>query len=213
MEKPRIRYRLRTQFFAGLLVVIPAVVTIYVLIFIFRTVDNILAGLFRLWLGKTVPGLGLLATFVIIFFIGGIAATVVGRRLIGWGEKLLNKIPLVRTVYTATKQITEAFSYSKQEVDKRIFREAVLVQYPRRGIYSVGFITGKLKAEKGVVDRRSRELVKIFLPNTPNLLTGWVIIVPKEDVIPLDIPLEEGLKIIASGGIVGPSQISRKVAY
>jgi len=147
---------------------------------------------------------------MIIFFIGGIAVTMVGRKLIGWGERLLNKIPLVRTIYTATKQITEAFSFSKQELDKRIFREAVLVQYPRRGIYTVGFITGKLEAEKGVVNRRSHELVRIFLPTTPNLFTGWVIIVPKEDVIPLNIPVEEGLKIIASGGIACPSRIFRK---
>jgi uncharacterized membrane protein len=208
MKKIRFRYRLWTQFFTGLLLVVPVVVTIYVLLFIFRIVDNVLGGFFRLWLGRTIPGLGVLATLFLTFFIGRMATTVVGRYLIRWGEKLLDKIPLVRTVYTATKQITGAFSFSKQEVGETTYREVVLVPYPRRGIYTIGFITGRLESEEGVTHRR--ELIKVFLPSAPNILTGWVIIVPRQDIIPLNITVEEGFKIIASGGIAGPSQILRK---
>lgn len=207
-QKIRFRYRLWTQFLAGLLLVVPVVVTIYVLLFIFRIVDNVLGGFFRLWLGRTIPGLGVLATLFLTFFIGRMATTVVGRYLIRWGEKLLDKIPLVRTVYTATKQITGAFSFSKQEVGETTFREVVLVPYPRRGIYTIGFMTGRVESSEEVA--HGRELIKVFLPTAPNPLTGWVIIIPRQDVIPLNITVEEGFKIIASGGIAGPSQILRK---
>ncbi len=189
---------LRKYFLAGLFVLLPLVVTVYVLVFSFNLVDGIFKELVRVVVGRHVPGAGFLLTVCLVFLTGVLATNVGGRRLLAWGESLLLRLPLVRTVYTTSKQVVEAFSLSGREG----FQRVVLVEYPRRGLYSIGFVTGKAPAE--VSARAERPLLSVFVPTTPNPTSGYLLLVPREEVVFLEMSVEDGLKLVISGGLVTP---------
>jgi uncharacterized membrane protein len=185
-------------FINGLFAILPIVVTIYVLYLVVSFLDNILGGFVELIIGKSIPGVGLVASIGLIIFMGFIVTNYLGSKLIKLGEKLLEKIPIISNIYFGVKQIINAFSIQGKEM----FNKVVLVEYPRKGTYALGFITGQCKGE--VQDRTSAELINVFIPTTPNPTSGMLILVPNEEIIYLDMSVEEGLKLIVSAGIVVP---------
>lgn len=195
--------RFRRYLIAGLLVWLPIVTTSVVLMFAIRLIDRSLLLLppkFRPenLIGFEIPGLGVILTVILLLFTGLIVANFFGRRLVAAWESLLSRIPLVRTVYGAVKQITASlFADASQS-----FREVVLVEYPRRGLWMLAFVTGETprQFQKEV----GQDLINIYVPTTPNPTSGFYIMVPPDDIRRLDIPVEVGLKMILSAGVVNP---------
>ena len=195
---------MRKYLIAGLLVWLPVGATILVIKLLVDTMDQTLLLLPPAWrpaelLGFNVPGLGIALSIVVVFATGVVFANFLGRRLVAFWEALLARIPLVRTVYTAVKQVTETlFSSSSQS-----FRQVLLVEYPRRGMWSLGFQTNTELGE--VQEKTGEEVLAIFVPTTPNPTSGFVLMVPRKDVVALDMSVDEGLKMIVSMGVVVPT--------
>ncbi|MBI5836177.1 MAG: DUF502 domain-containing protein [Candidatus Eisenbacteria bacterium] len=147
-------------------------------------------------------GLGFISAIVAIFLLGLLARNLVGKFLLRGVESLLLSIPVVKTIYHAAKQLMEAFSGANKSI---IFREVLLVEYPRLGMYSVGFVTNRIDYRRpdGEVD----PLVNVYIPHPPNPTSGMFILLPVDQVHPLDISVEEGLKLVLSGGIVSPTML------
>ena len=195
--------RLRRYFVAGLLVWLPLVATYVVLAFSIRLIDRTLLLLpphYRpeALIGFEIPGLGVILTMVLVILTGLVVANFFGRSLVSAWESVLSRIPLVRTVYGAVKQITVSlFADASQS-----FREVVLIEYPRKGIWALAFVTGDTPSKfKKLVDH---DLINLYVPTTPNPTSGVFVMVPKSDVKRLDIPVEIGLKMILSAGVVNP---------
>lgn len=195
--------RLRRYFVAGLLVWVPLASTYLLLTFSINFIDRtllLLPAKFRpeAIIGFEIPGLGVILTFILVLITGFFVANFFGRQVINAWESLLSRIPLVRSVYGAIKQITASlFSDASQS-----FREVVLVEYPRRGLWMLAFVTGETPK---IFERVTGEkLLNIYVPTTPNPTSGYYIMVPPSDVHRLDVPVEAGLKMILSAGVVNP---------
>lgn len=193
---------IKRQFLSGVLVVVPLILTYLVLRFLFETVDGILSPLIFKLLGYSIPGLGIIATVLIILLMGIVTRNLVGAKLYGYGDKMLTKTPLIRIIYSAAKQLIEAVSVP----NIKTFKEVVMIEYPRQGLYAVGFATAKIQFQGG--KDGDKKLVGVFIPSTPTPMTGIVVFIAEEDVICMDITVEEGIKLIVSGGIVSPQTIN-----
>ena len=203
-RRPGLTARLRTYLLAGIAVTAPIGITIYLAVLFVNFVDDRVRGLLPAefdpsrYLPFDIPGLGLLALLLVLLVVGFFAASLVGRIVFRLGERLIDRVPVARSVYGALKQIFETvFADSSPS-----FREVVLVEYPRRGLWAVGFITGHAKGE--VKERIDHDLVNIFLPTTPNPTSGLLLFLPREDLVPLDMSVEDGMKMVISAGIVTP---------
>lgn len=194
---------MRKYLMAGLLVWLPLGVTVLVINFLIETFDQVLLLLPSAYrpdelLGYHIPGFGLLMTAVVILVTGMIVANYLGEKLVGFWEGLLSRIPLVRSIYSAVKQVTEAFVGSEQS-----FQKAYLVEYPRRGTWTLAFQTstktGEAQAKTGL-----NSVVNVFVPTTPNPTSGFFLMVSQDDLVPLDMSVEQALKMIISGGVVVP---------
>lgn len=189
---------IKKTFFAGLILVLPAVVTFYILVYTFNIVDSFLGDVLVPVIGYKIPGLGFLATLVVIFLIGLVATNVVGKRIFQAVESMFLSLPVVKAIYTTIQQIIGAFSVQK----RGIFESVVMLEYPRKGLYAVGFVTMKGVGE--IQEKTEEEVLNVFLPTTPNPTSGFLLMVPKKDVTPLEMSVEEALKLIISGGFVSP---------
>ncbi|MGI9490983.1 MAG: DUF502 domain-containing protein [Geminicoccaceae bacterium] len=204
-DKPTLLARLRTYFLTGVIVSAPIAITIF-LVWNFVTYLDYYVGSIvpyrynpEAYFPFGIPGIGLIIMLAFLTFVGFITAGFAGRTLVRTGERLLSRMPVVRSVYGTLKQIFETvFNQSS-----RSFREVVLIEYPRRGIGAIGFVTGPTRGE--VQERTDEDLVNIFLPTTPNPTSGFLLFVPRKDLIHLDMTVEEGIKLVISGGIVTPS--------
>jgi len=199
--------RLQRVFLTGLVVILPLVVTVLVFKFIFELLDNSLGPIvsrllieagFPIPVDYVIPGIGFVATFAIVISVGLFTTNYLGRKLIGLGEMILTRIPVFRSVYIGAKQIIDTFSTS----NSRAFSKVVMFEYPRRGLWCLAFITGDTTGETQM--RTNKKLVNIFLPTTPNPTSGFLLLAPEEDLIELDMSVEEGIKMIISGGVVTP---------
>lgn len=194
---------LRKWLFTGLLVIVPGVITVWVLHWIITTLDQTLLLLPAGWqpdrlLGMHIPGFGVLLTLVVLLAIGAIASNFVGRKLVSWGDGLITRIPVVRSIYSSVKQVSDTvFSDSGNA-----FRTAVLVQWPREGVWTVAFITGNPAGEVAAYLRD--EYVGVFVPTTPNPTGGYFVMMRKSDCVELDMSVEAALKYIVSMGVVAP---------
>ncbi len=195
--------RISNLFITGLAVLIPLGGTLYLAWMLFKFADGILRPLVVGWLQLSIPGLGLILTLTIILLTGLLATNIIGRHLIMLWESLLLKTPVVRNVYLAIKQLVDAFITHRQTV----FKGVVLVEYPRHGLYTLGFITGETRGEVQV--KTSERLVNVFLPTTPNPTSGWLVMVPEKDLIFLSMTVEEGLKLVVSGGVITPKYVAK----
>lgn len=194
---------LRRYLIAGLLVWLPVVVTVLILKFLIDVVDRTLLLLPAMvqpetLIGFRIPGLGFLLSGVVLLLTGMVVTNLLGRNMVKVWEGLLARIPVVRAIYSASKQLTETlFSGSGKS-----FRKVVLVRYPHPGLWTIAFLTGDGMAEAN--RKTGRNLVNIFVPTTPNPTSGFFLMVPREDMIELDMPVDVGIKLILSAGAVSP---------
>ena len=195
---------LKKYFLTGLLVFIPISLSIYILKIVSTTADS-LVGLLpprynpSTYLPFHVPGFGFIVTLIVIFLVGLVTANFVGKKLVGWIELLFSRIPLVRTVYTGAKEVVQTFILDRPSQ----FRQVVLVEYPRKGVYSIGFVTGSPRGE--IVSKVGANLLHLFIPTTPNPTSGFFILVSREETIPLNITVEDAFKLIMSAGMSMPA--------
>ena len=199
---------LRTKIFAGILVVLPIGLTFLVLKFVFNALDNILGPVIpevpiylfhRLF---TLPGLGIISFFLMLYVIGMITTNVLGRKLVHWADSLVINIPVVKNIYPTIKQIVEAFHPSSSSS----FKKVVLVEYPKSGIFALGFLTSEVSMRGGSSNQR---FYSVYIP-TNNLYLGHVALFKAEEVTIPGLTIEEGLKIILSGGTAFPPTIQRQ---
>jgi uncharacterized membrane protein len=189
---------LRRQLLAGLALVLPTVFTAYALWFLFSKLDGILGAYLREKTGLAFPGIGIAAIVVILLVAGMTASNMIGKRLIRFLQKGLESIPLFNRVYVAVRQISEALLSERSNV----FRQVALVEYPRRGTYSLCFLTSENSGE--IASKLARRTVNVFVPTSPNPTSGFMLIVPAEDLIPLDMSVEDGMKMVISAGSYAP---------
>jgi len=196
--------QIRRYLVAGLLVWVPLGVTIFVLRVLIGLMDRSLLLVPEQYrpealLGFAIPGLGIILSVLVVLITGLLAANFVGRSMVGFWESLLNRIPIVRTVYSGAKNFAEiVFSDSNQS-----FKKVLLIEYPRKGIYSLAFQTATNLGE--VQARTGESVVCTFVPTTPNPTSGFIIILPKKDIIELDMEIDEAFKMIVSLGVVVPT--------
>jgi len=193
---------IRRYFITGLLVILPVFITLYLLFVIFRFVDTIWGVPINFYLNRNfgfkVPGVGFILGTITVFVVGFVTTNIFVRKFFRLLEVLFLKFPLIRQVYPAAKQIVASLISG----DKPAFKKVVLVEYPAKGIWSVGFITNEGFRE--AQEKVGKELVQVFIATTPSPFTGFLILVPKDDVKFLNMSVEEGVKLIVSGGILNP---------
>jgi uncharacterized membrane protein len=192
------RARLRRYFITGLIVFLPIAVTISVLLWLFGILDSLMGWLFTLLIGHPVLGLGVVATILVIFMTGALATNVLGRRVVARFDGLMLRLPLARSIYSATKQLSDSIFAQHRAA----FQRAVLIEWPRQGMYTVGFVTGETGGRTQEI--AGRRIINVFVMSTPNPTTGFLVLVPEDQVHQLDMSVEEGLKLMMSGGIVSP---------
>jgi uncharacterized membrane protein len=201
----------RDRFVGGLLLVLPLLITVWLLDILFGVVhDNVTPLVFSVlraiglgglegWHARlTVPLIGVLLTFLVVYLIGLLGANLLGRRVVTAVESWILRVPFVRSIYGGARQLLDAFNATKSGGFSRV----VMVEYPRRGIWTMGFVTNERPGRGGA----ARE-VFVFLPTTPNPTSGWLALIPADQIVDLDLTVEEGIKLIVSGGIVLPPGI------
>ncbi len=196
--------RLRNYFVAGLLVTGPAGITVWLVWNLIEAIDQRVVPLIpaaynpETYLPFSIPGIGVLVAVAFLILVGAIAAGVLGRVVVGFGESLLRRMPVVRSVYGALKQIFETVMRESSSA----FREVVLFEYPRRGSWAIGFITGRTEGE--IQNITEDDVLNVFLPTTPNPTSGYLLFIPRKELVMLEMTVEEGIKMVVSGGIVTP---------
>ncbi len=198
--------RLRAYFFAGILITAPISITIYIAWIVIHFIDVQVSGVLppaydpNTYLPLHIPGFGLITVLILLTLIGWITAGLLGRLFLRLSEAILNRMPVVRSVYSWMRQIFETVFHERGTP----FREVVLVEFPRKGLWRLGFITGRTPGKTQEIV--SGGLINVLLPNTPNAATGFLVLVPPEDVVRLDLTTEEALKLLVSGGIATPPE-------
>ena len=192
--------RFKTYLITGLLVTLPAMITFIVLSWLFRIVDGIASPVLDKLIGEHIAGLGFITAFCLILFVGILTTTVVGKKLIFFFEAVLAKIPFFKNIYSAVKQLVDAFSPN----NKSAFKRVVIAEYPTKGTYIIGFQTGETLLN---CNEHEEALISVYIP-TNNLYLGDVRFFKKEDIHFPEISIEEGIKIILSGGIAAPKNFN-----
>jgi uncharacterized membrane protein len=199
--------RVRGYFFAGILVILPLGITLYLITTLLKVLDqivDIIPAPFHpeTYLRVRVPGLGLVLSFILVILTGMLVKNYIGQRVVDFGEHIVSKIPLVRPVYGAIKQITKGVFGEPHGA----FKRAVVVEFPRQGVYSLGFVTGPVAAE--IESKAAKKLVSIFIPTTPNPTSGFYLMVPEKETIPLSMSVEDAFKLLISVGMAAPGDQS-----
>ena len=189
------------MFITGLAVIVPIGLTLYILVFLINTMDSLLKVIPveyqpEAWLGFHIPGLGVIVTVLLILICGLIAKSYFGYKVVSSGENLVDKVPFVRTIYQSIKQVSDSMFSDRRSG----FKKVVLVEFPRKGIYTVGFVTGTPGQE--ILSKTGQKCVSVFLPTTPNPTSGYLVIMSEDELMQVDISVEEALTYIISVGIV-----------
>jgi uncharacterized membrane protein len=193
--------RLRIQFGAGILVVVPIVITVLILVWLFNYVDNIAQPVAQSLLGRTIPGLGLGILVLLIYLTGLVATSLIGNRLVRYGESLLARVPLFRYLYTGIRQILQSFASPREGG----FLQVVLVEFPKKGMRAIGFVTSESQVESG------ENLLSVFIPTSPNPTSGYLEIVRENDIIRTSISVDDALKMVLSAGKVSLQEVTDKL--
>ncbi len=209
--------KLGNYFFSGLFITLPIIVTLFLILFLIRNIGAPASQFVFIplleFFDKSMPSSGIgkiaidffsmLVVFAILTFLGAISQFIIGKMMISVSEKIINKIPFVGKVYKTVKQIVDTFS--KQ--NKAVFQKAVLIEFPRNGVYSVGFLTSQTQGEMN--GNSTEKMLNVFVPTTPNPTSGFLMAVPEKDVIILDMSVGDAMKLIISGGAVAPNEIKK----
>jgi len=206
-------HRVRNYFFTGLVVAAPIGITVYIGWWFITLVDDKIKPLIpAIYNPETylesvsIPGLGLIFVFVFLVILGALTANLFGRAFIRFGERIVDRMPVIRSVYGTLKQIFETVVAQ----DSKSFSDVVLVEYPRKGIWAIAFVSAENTSE--IQDRMDDEVVNLFLPTTPNPTSGFLLFVPKKDLIYLDMTPDQGAKYVISAGLVNPEELPVKDA-
>ncbi len=202
--------RIKRLFLTGLAAIIPIGVTVYILFFLVRLLGGItkivpLPYKMEKWLPLPAAVADLIVLILVIFAVGLLVRSYLGKKLVAWGERVLDKIPVVRTIYVASKQLTHAI-FSENSGN---FQRVVLMEYPRKGLYCICFVTGTAQGE--LQEKTTSHLINVFVPTTPNPTSGFLVMVPQEEVISLDMSVDEAFALIVSGGIYTPQEIKKLI--
>lgn len=214
VRKPGIISRLRASFLTGLIVIAPIGLTIWLLWTLMGWVDGFVLPLVparfnpEQYVGINLRGVGVIFFLLFTIVVGWIAKGLIGRSLLRWAESLVDRTPVVRSIYSGIKQIAETV-FAQSE---RSFEKACLIEYPRKGIWAIGFISTDAKGEISKRIPTDDNLVSIFLPTTPNPTSGFLLFVPRSDVIELNMSIEESAKLVISAGLVYPDSQTAKQA-
>lgn len=197
---------LRRYFIAGLLVWVPIYITFFVIHFIVHLLDGTLALLPHQyhpehWIGREIPGLGVIFTLFILFLTGMLVTNFIGHRLLALWEKLLSRIPLIRSIHSATKQVVHAVV----QPNGKAFKKVVLIPYPHPGSWSIAFVTSEVLNSPWT----NHDIVNVFVPTTPNPTSGFLLFVPQNDTIELNISIEEALRMVISLGVIIPDSMKK----
>jgi uncharacterized membrane protein len=209
--KPRGLARLRQLFLTGLILVLPMMITVWLLVILVRLVEGLssplLLAILRLArpgfaenpavLTWVVPILGVFVTVGLVLLVGALASNFIGRKVVEGFERLMLRLPMVKWIYGPARQLLDAFGNQGAA-----FRRVVAVEYPRPGVFTIGFVTRSDTVLPREGDEPLRDMSLVFLPTTPNPTNGWLVVVPNEQVVPLDMSVEDGIKLIVSGGLV-----------
>ena len=204
----KMRKSVKGVLLTGIAAIIPVGVTLYILYLIIGMMNKLVRFIPARFhpdhfLPFHLPGLGIIITLILVFTVGLVTRSYLGTKLVSLGERMVSKIPLVSGIYNALKQLVDAVLSDKGES----FKRAVLIEYPRKGLYSIAFVTGVSRGEVQV--KTAQRCVNVFVPTTPNPTSGFYIMVPEGDMIPLDMTVEEAFTLIISGGIVSPGDVQR----
>lgn len=199
----KVLHTIRVHFVSGVLVVVPIILTYIVLKFLFEAIDGILQPILFKVLGYYVYGLGVLTTLLLIILAGILTRNFVGARLYGVGERVLIKMPIIRPVYSAAKQLLEAVTLPSMNS----FKEVAMVEYPRKGAWAIGFISNRINC---YMNGTATLCASVFIPSTPTPISGMVVLFPDDEVIPVEMTIEEGVKFLVSGGVASPETLKRK---
>jgi uncharacterized membrane protein len=202
----QIRNRIRRYFVTGLLVVTPLWGTYLILKALFLSLEGVLGNLLASHTTFYIPGLGIVVLAVLLLLVGMLATNIFGRKLVAAWEYVLKQVPVVKTIYQVLKAVVDTFSIHNREQFSRV----VLVEFPRKGQYSIAFVTGITKGE--IQQITAERLVNVYVPTTPNPTSGYFLFVPESEIIPLSMSVEDGMKMIISGGMYTPSTGEETVA-
>lgn len=203
-SKPRARTHFRRILVTGLVILVPVTLTVYILKQIFDFMDGIFAPVIDKAIGVYlpgfhIPGLGLLLTLLVVLLLGWLSTNVVGRRLIQGAEALICRIPVAKSIYSATKGVLEAVSFDQGEA----FQRVVLIEYPKENIFALAFVTKSARWPQ--LSPKTSDILLVFVPTTPNPTSGFLLLVPRSETIPMPMSVEEGIRMVISGGILLPN--------
>jgi len=192
----------RVTFGRGLVVLVPAVITLMVLRTLFEFVDGITSPIFDRILEQHIPGIGFVSMILLILIVGLLSRNLIGRAIFKFLEKIMFTIPFARNIYSAMKDLFSAFGFGGKG---KSFRQVVLIEYPRPGLFTVGFVTNEITI---AADASSNVMTSVYIPNPPNPTSGMLVLVPASQVTILNMSVEDGLKLVLSGGIVTSGSIT-----
>lgn len=200
----KLQRRLRNVFITGLLITLPIALTYFILQFLFKNLDALSPVFTKILIdlgapipeGYRIPALGLVITLLIVLAVGWFTTNFFGKRLIQLGENIVGKIPFVRRIYKGSKQVVQSIAHA----DTRAFRKVVLIEFPRRGMLAIGFVTGEARGE--VQENTFEDVLNVFVPTMPNPTSGFLVFAPPEELTEIDMTIEDGVKYVVSGGIV-----------
>ena len=210
-RRPGLLARLRASFLTGIVVIAPVALTIWFIWTLFGWVDSVVLPLVpedirpEKYIGINLRGVGVIIFLMFTIIVGWVAKGLIGKSLIGFGESLVNRMPVVRSIYSGVKQIAETV-FAQSE---RSFEKACMVEYPRKGIWAIGFISTTARGEVSNRVPCAGDLLSVFVPTTPNPTSGFLLFFPREDVIELDMSVEEAAKLVISAGLVYPDHVAR----
>jgi uncharacterized membrane protein len=207
MEKKKIQNgewgrTIRAQFLAGILVVVPVAASILILIWVFTGIDNILQPIVKAIAGHTIPGVGFGVTIVLIYLVGVLARNFIGKRLMRYGNSIMMRVPVFRGLYSGIRQIVETVAAP----DKASFMQVVLVEFPRKEMWTIGFVTKEIIAKNG------EKLFSVLIPTSPTPWSGFFQIVKEKDVINTEMSVEDAVKMIISGGMTTPENFAKNLS-
>ena len=200
----KLQRRIRNVFITGLLITLPIALTYFILQFLFKNLDALSPVFTKILInlgapipeGYRIPALGLVITLLIVLAVGWFTTNFFGKRLIQLGENIVGKIPFVRRIYKGSKQVVQSIAHA----DTRAFRKVVLIEFPRRGMLAIGFVTGEARGE--VQKNTCDDVLNVFVPTMPNPTSGFLVFAPPEELTEIDMSIEDGVKYVVSGGIV-----------
>jgi len=205
----KLQRRIRNIFITGLLITLPIALTYFILQFLFKNLDTLSPVFTKVLIdmgapipeGYRIPALGLVITLLIVLAVGWFTTNFFGKQLINLGESLVEKIPFVRKIYKGSKQVVQSIAHA----DTTAFRKVVLLEFPRRGMLAIGFVTGSARGE--VQEYTREDVLNVFVPTMPNPTSGFLVFAPPEDLTEIDMSIEDGIKYVVSGGIVDTERL------